>query len=304
MAQGAVRVSGPGIRGTNTPHRRMGKGSGAEGHRTKKCGLGARRGTACPSVVPSSPRSCSNRRSRLEASLVPEQPPMRTFDLGPCQVFAAFTTDSSESADETGTGHSPEVIEPRTPSTDHWFPPTHARCRPQPRKQVALLQAAERGDRHLVRALVQQGVDVNFKNKAGSAAVHYAAGFGHDAILETLHLAGADMSAPNTLGWTPAHYAAGHQRDSTLRLLHSFGANLRARDRCGLTSAERAGERSPNSSTIEVLEELLRAPVRALRARRGKTLARGTDCVVTHERFAGSRYATVSKQRLEAHPNR
>ena len=53
-----------------------------------------------------------------------------------------------------------------------------------------------------LQAEIEAGGDYN------STALHYAAGFGKEAVAAQLLQAGASVSAVNVYGWTPMHIAA------------------------------------------------------------------------------------------------
>lgn len=63
--------------------------------------------------------------------------------------------------------------------------------------QVA--QAAMRGDREAVKALLQKGTDVNIALSDGMTALHYAAAVGDAQMAEMLLYAGANVSAKTRL---------------------------------------------------------------------------------------------------------
>jgi ankyrin repeat protein len=71
-----------------------------------------------------------------------------------------------------------------------------------------LAQAAKRGDRAAVQALVNARVDVNAPDLDGATAVHWAAENDDLALMELLIGAGARVDATNRLGVTPITLAA------------------------------------------------------------------------------------------------
>ena len=66
----------------------------------------------------------------------------------------------------------------------------------------------------VARALLDAGADVSLQNQEGATALHFAASYGHDALVRTLLDAGADAQAVDHKGRTPsaAASAQGHQR--------------------------------------------------------------------------------------------
>ncbi len=70
--------------------------------------------------------------------------------------------------------------------------------------------AAMKGDREAVRALLKQGADVNAAQGDGMSALHWAADRGDAELAEMLIYAGANPGAVTRIGhYTPLHLAAG-----------------------------------------------------------------------------------------------
>ena len=59
-----------------------------------------------------------------------------------------------------------------------------------------------------MRLLLDIGADVDLQAQNGSAAVHNAAGNGHDAAVDELIVAGCDVDVQNSGGNTALHVAA------------------------------------------------------------------------------------------------
>src|SRR6266487_3677140 len=90
--------------------------------------------------------------------------------------------------------------------------------------------AAMRGDREAVRALLKQGADVNAAQGDGMTALHHAAESGDAEMAGMLVYAGANVSATTRIGqYTPLHVASqgGHQQ--VVQTLLKAGANVGAR---------------------------------------------------------------------------
>ena len=69
--------------------------------------------------------------------------------------------------------------------------------------------AAMRGDRDAVRALLKQGADVSAAQGDGMTALHHAAERGDAAMVEMLVYAGANVGAMTRIGqYTPLHVAS------------------------------------------------------------------------------------------------
>ena len=80
--------------------------------------------------------------------------------------------------------------------------------------------AAMKGDRDAVRALLKQGADVSAAKGDGMTALHFAAERGDAAMTEMLVYAGANVAAVTRIGqYTPLHLAsrAGQRRGGRKR---------------------------------------------------------------------------------------
>ena len=96
-----------------------------------------------------------------------------------------------------------------------------------------LFNASENGDIATVKAVLEQGANVDHTRSDGMTALHAASWGGHMETVRCLLAAGASPSAADAQGWTPLHYAAkGHNSKSlneaskleVVRLLVSVGA--------------------------------------------------------------------------------
>ena len=97
--------------------------------------------------------------------------------------------------------------------------------------------AAMAGDLEAVRALVEQGADVNAAQGDGLAALHWAARNGDVGMTELLVYAGAHLEAVTRNGsYTPLHRAGQAGKASTVATLLKAGANPKAETSTGVTS--------------------------------------------------------------------
>jgi len=89
-----------------------------------------------------------------------------------------------------------------------------------------------------VQALISSGADVNHRNAAGLAALHFAV-IARPADVEVMKVivdAGADVNATTTEGRTPLMLAAEQARLDSVSFLVQRGANLEAKDKEGMTA--------------------------------------------------------------------
>ncbi len=99
-----------------------------------------------------------------------------------------------------------------------------------------LLKAAGRDDISRAKDLLDQGVDVNAKNKNGWSALMVAASRGKVEMLNLLIEKGAAVDAKNDQGQTPLIFAAHWGHANAVRLLIEQGANVNLQMNDGWTA--------------------------------------------------------------------
>jgi hypothetical protein len=98
-----------------------------------------------------------------------------------------------------------------------------------------LIEAASRGDLEKVKRLLNEGADVNAKNKYGQTPLHWAATWGHLDIVKLLVDRGADINAKDEDGETPLHWAAANDHLDVVEFLLDRGADVNAKSGYGQT---------------------------------------------------------------------
>jgi ankyrin repeat protein len=90
--------------------------------------------------------------------------------------------------------------------------------------------AAMRGDREAVRALLKQGADVSAAQGDGMTALHWAAQRGDSELAAMLIYGGANVGAVTRIGqYTPLHLAAGAGNAGVVDALLKAGASINAK---------------------------------------------------------------------------
>jgi len=114
--------------------------------------------------------------------------------------------------------------------------------------------AAMRGDRDAVRALLKQGADVSAGRGDGMTALHHAAARGDAAMVEMLVYAGANVGAMTRIGqYTPLHVASQSGNAAVVQALLNAGANAAARTTTtGVTPLHLAAA-SGNADVVKML---------------------------------------------------
>ena len=117
--------------------------------------------------------------------------------------------------------------------------------------------AARRGDHAAVRALLQEGADVNAAHGDGMSALHWAAQRGDAALSTMLLAAGARVDAVTRIGqYTPLHLAAGSGAVETVAALLERGADVdRRSSNSGVTPLHLAA----GSGSVPAVQALLDA---------------------------------------------
>ena len=103
--------------------------------------------------------------------------------------------------------------------------------------------AAQRGDRASAACAIDDGADVNAKDRCGWTPLHWATYKGHEAIVSFLIDNGADMNAKTTsYNLTPLHFAVREEHEAIVQLLIDKGADINAKDKRGWTSLHHAAK--------------------------------------------------------------
>jgi ankyrin repeat protein len=86
-------------------------------------------------------------------------------------------------------------------------------------------------DLEKVKQLLDEGADVNAKNKDGLTGLMHAAWKGHKEVVKLLLESGADVNAKDECGWTAlklalhfSYWKDNHNHKEIVELLKSYGA--------------------------------------------------------------------------------
>ena len=131
--------------------------------------------------------------------------------------------------------------------------------------------AAMRGDRDAIRALLKQGADANAPRGDGMTALHFAAAKGDAELASMLIYAGAQVSAVTRIGaYTPLHLAAQSGSVAVVDALMKAGADVNARtSSTGVTPLHLAAE-AGSAAVITALVDH-KADINAKEAEWGQT---------------------------------
>jgi uncharacterized protein len=130
--------------------------------------------------------------------------------------------------------------------------------------------AAMKGDREAVRALLKQGADVNAVQGDGVTALHWAAVKGDAELANMLLIAGGNSRARTRMGgYTPLHLAAEYGHAAVIKALVQSGADVGATTSVG-TTALMLSAAAGNTDAMAVILDA-GANVNAKEAERGHT---------------------------------
>jgi len=157
--------------------------------------------------------------------------------------------------DEEAEATEKPIAETSVPPTTTTTTITTATTRGPP-PAISLVDAARYGDVAALKQHLQAGTDLN-ATFSGWTVAHYAASYGHGAVLKFLHQAGFNLDAKTWDGSTPAHLAAANGKAGALEALAEAGADLETPDRAlGRTPTHTAAY-----SSVVALRFLIKAGV-------------------------------------------
>jgi len=101
---------------------------------------------------------------------------------------------------------------------------------------TALMCAAEEGNHEIAKLLIKKGADVNAKDKDGETALMWAAEEGNQDIVKLLLDQGADVHVKDKIGDTTLIYAADCGHLEIVKLLLEKGSNVNEKNKDGETA--------------------------------------------------------------------
>jgi ankyrin repeat protein len=111
----------------------------------------------------------------------------------------------------------------------------------------SLLKAAEQGNMHSVKLLLDEGADIHARTYHKETPLWLAARNGHAALVEFLHERGGNIESKDKFGLTPLAWAVENRHEPVVKLLVSWGANIQAGDKSGQTPLSRAQDKGMRS---------------------------------------------------------
>jgi hypothetical protein len=105
---------------------------------------------------------------------------------------------------------------------------------------TVLHHAASGGHNDIARLLIDNGANLNTKNRMGQTPLHISTRIGYKDMVELLIDKGANININNDEGRTPLHEAANSGHKDLVTLLISHGADLNAKTQNGMTALDYA----------------------------------------------------------------
>ncbi|KAI9889110.1 MAG: hypothetical protein M1814_005771 [Vezdaea aestivalis] len=165
--------------------------------------------------------------------------------------------------------------------------------------RTALHWAAENGHEAVIKLLLEKGADIEAKDGYGTTALHWAAGNGHEAVIKLLLEKGADIEAEDGYGTTALHWAAENGHEAAIKLLLEKGADIEAEDGYGTTALHLAAENGHEAVIKLLLEKGADIEAKDKERRTALHLAAGNG----HEVVVKLLQSSLSLQRLQPpHP--
>jgi ankyrin repeat protein len=122
-------------------------------------------------------------------------------------------------------------------------------------EEFQLQKACKSGDLVTVRKLLDEGIDVNWKNQSGMTAFMWASGRGHIEVMKLLLDRGAKANMRDNSLWTALMKASYHGKVDSVRLLLERGADTYIKHGHGMTAKDIA-KREGKGDIVHLLDEV------------------------------------------------
>ncbi len=121
--------------------------------------------------------------------------------------------------------------------------------------KTPLHTAASKGQNKMVELLIKSGADVNFCNKEGMSAIHFAAQNGHISVFEALKKSPKfDINKTDNRGQTALHYSIiNNHTDLAKTLINNSNCNISLKDEFGQTALHKTTQ----NDNYQISKELL-----------------------------------------------
>ena len=121
-----------------------------------------------------------------------------------------------------------------------------------PKSDIALINAAKRGNIEAVKSALADGADMNANDADGWTALHQSAFYGPKEVVELLITRGANLNAKEKDGWTPLDQAAYGGNKEIAELLITKGADVNTKNNREMTPLHHASIKG-HKEVVELL---------------------------------------------------
>ena len=147
------------------------------------------------------------------------------------------------------------LLEIRSLNVDHQSEKVHG--------ATALMLAASKGQKTIVKLLIEKGAAVNIQNMRGHTALIFAAVIGHENVAKGLIAQGADVNIQDMEGATALIFAADNGHDTIVEDLSLMGADHNMKSRGGHTASTVAAEKG-HWNIVKYLDDFRMNPIEEL----------------------------------------
>jgi len=113
-------------------------------------------------------------------------------------------------------------------------------------RRTALINSSMYDNVELLKWCIHNGADINFKDKGGMSAIHFAAQEGFVQIAEILIGSGADINLKDSHGNSPVMHALinwnGGKNEEMINFLIKSGADINQKNNYGVCAKESMGK--------------------------------------------------------------
>ncbi|KAK6185430.1 hypothetical protein SNE40_007668 [Patella caerulea] len=117
-----------------------------------------------------------------------------------------------------------------------------------------LFRSCEHGDVESVKALLDQGVDIDSNDEDGNTAMHVSSANGYELVVRLLIMRGAALDKVNSQGWTALMQASRYGHVGVVSLLLQHKADVSIKTRYGASALTLAGRGGHIQTSLKLID--------------------------------------------------